>query len=657
MEQLLRRVGLPGYGQLAWYWAATWVLGFLLYHWQLGLQLLPIAAASLALSAVCGMQPLADNGSSSSSRTRHASLSAAGPSSSSSRSGYNSSRADDSSHSSWSIPVWPSQAAGGLLAADCCVLGLLACISQQTGMGSGALLALLAATPQVLAVVLLLLWGQVVLSVLCRGWWGHQELRHASLLCRCWLVAAAGVMAFGSSSSSNGGVSAALAAAATWVQKAHMLLVEGPVFVLYLGLILQPFQGASHRLGQQQQQQQRPEGSCAVHSAAAASCSTAGSSARSRKSSGRAATSSQTAAAAASTADVASEPSNSSSNGGAGGASALLCCLHFLLQLLVLLFVPPGPLAAAAWLPQALQGMFVWGARVLLCGVSMQLVLMALNSSTDHQPPPAAGAAALTASLEAPVPAPWGSSSSSHQGQYDTCRGRGNSCAAYGAASAPAMLTSDRHQCGADSLGWFSNCGSPSPRGRQGWELQLHSSTNSSSGGLSHAQYAVCSGGSDAAGCSWGLVAASSYHYGLNGSPVGALGSCFDAGSSSGSSATAVGVYRLLWQHAAYLLLLFAAFAGDTLITAAVPAAPAGSMAAAGAASAGSAAAGWAVRCAWQRWLQYCMVAGLCAEVVLAARREVMLLLRLPLFPPAGSSSSMHGPAGAGWHRAPVGAW
>ena len=61
----------------------------------------------------------------------------------------------------------------------------------------------------------------------------------------------------------------------------------------------------------------------------------------------------------------------------------MLCCLHFLLQLLVLLFVPPGPLAAATWLPQHLQGFLVWGARVMLCGVVMQLVLRAVGSTPE----------------------------------------------------------------------------------------------------------------------------------------------------------------------------------------------------------------------------------------------------------------------------------
>jgi hypothetical protein len=60
----------------------------------------------------------------------------------------------------------------------------------------------------------------------------------------------------------------------------------------------------------------------------------------------------------------------------------------------------------------------------------------------------------------------------------------------------------------------------------------------------------------------------------------------------------------------------------------------------AAAAAAAAAAAGWAVRAAWQRVLQYFMVAGLCLEVVLAARRELALLLRLPLFPGAARGSS-----------------
>jgi hypothetical protein len=40
---------------LAAYCLATWVLGLLMYHWQLGMGLLPVAAAGLALVAFGGM--------------------------------------------------------------------------------------------------------------------------------------------------------------------------------------------------------------------------------------------------------------------------------------------------------------------------------------------------------------------------------------------------------------------------------------------------------------------------------------------------------------------------------------------------------------------------------------------------------------------------
>jgi hypothetical protein len=125
------------------------------------------------------------------------------------------------------------------------------------------------------------------------------------------------------------------------------------------------------------------------------------------------------------------------------------------------------------------------------------------------------------------------------------------------------------------------------------------------------------------------------------------------AGLPAGASAAAAGVYRLLWRHAPYLLLLAAAFAGDSFITAATPTAAAvsGGMLAA-TQQAAAVSAGWAVRAAWQRFLQSCMVAGLCVEVLLMVRREVLLLLRLPLFPVAGSTvaSSGGGVAGvSGW--------
>lgn len=65
------------------------------------------------------------------------------------------------------------------------------------------------------------------------------------------------------------------------------------------------------------------------------------------------------------------------------------------------------------------------------------------------------------------------------------------------------------------------------------------------------------------------------------------------------------------------------------------------------------------MRAAWQRCLQSCMVSGLCFEVLLMVRREVLLLLRLPLFPVAGGAvaSSGGGVAGVlGW-QPPSAAW
>lgn len=641
MERVLQQVGLSGYGQLACYWIATWVLGFLMYHWQLGLQLLPVAAASLALSAVAGMQPL---DSSSSSSSAPGELLRTGPAVGGgscrshrvdvSSSGGGGSRGDcSSSDRRWALPVWPSQAAGVLLAADCCMAGLLLCVSQLTGYGSGLLTGLLAATPRLLAVVLLLLGGQVVVGVLCRGWWGQRELRHASLLCRCWLVAAAGVLA-ASSSASTAGV---LAAAAAWAQKMHMLLVEGPVFVLCLGSLLQPLQEQDQAISLQQQQ----------HGRVQADRQGAGSSTqRSTPDQGISAT----AAAAA------SSPS---------GASALLCCLHFLLQLLVLLFVPPGPLAAAAWLPQPLQGLLVWGAHVLLCGALMQLALRAFGTRAAVGPAtdPAAAAAAAFAPAIAAVGAAWGSPSA--PAAYDSS---GGWCGNSGNNSCSGPISCQQQHAAVGGMG-TPCCSSPSPLGRKGWELALHgshyhNSPQHYSSGCSHSSHALlpdaalgCGAVNNHGSCSsWALAGGSTdcstLQCGGAVSGGGGAPGLFSVGAAAdlpaGASATAVGVYRLLWRHTPYLLLLAAAFAGDSFITAATPAAAVSRGMLAATEQAAAASAGWAVRAAWQRCLQSCMVAGLCFEVLLMVRREVLLLLRLPLFPVAGGAVAGSGGGVAG---------
>ncbi|KAF8055647.1 VTE1 [Scenedesmus sp. PABB004] len=59
------------------------------------------------------------------------------------------------------------------------------------------------------------------------------------------------------------------------------------------------------------------------------------------------------------------------------GVSAWLMCTHALLQLLLLMYVPPAPLAAAAWLPAPVRGGLAWAARVLLCGCLAQAALNA----------------------------------------------------------------------------------------------------------------------------------------------------------------------------------------------------------------------------------------------------------------------------------------
>lgn len=641
MECLLQRFGLPGYGQLAWHWAATLLLGFLLYHWQLGLQLLPVAAASLALSAVAGMRPFSSRGSQTENgRSRGVDAadgsicwhdnSRAGSSGGGGSSGQGPGADSFSSGSSSRLlPVWPSQTAGGLLAADCCLLGLLLCVSQQTGLGSGLLAALLAATPRLLAVVVLLLGGQVVVDVLCRGWWGHRELRHASLLCRCWLMAAAGVLA--ASGSSSASLASILAAAAAWAQKAHMLLVEGPVLVLYLGSLLPPLQEQQQAVPVQQQGRGQRGGVLFTASAGASSRANAGSSSSGSPSQPGAATVTAVADAA---------PSSTF------GASALLCCLHFLLQLLVLLFVPPGPLAAALWLPQPLQSLLVWGARVLLCGSAVQLALSAFSSSDSASAAPVPGVCASP--IVAAGALGWGSPTAQPKASSSAQHGVGSS------SGCAAGLTRCQQQFGGMAA---SCCSSPSPRGRKGWELQLHGhSANSSSSGRCGGSHALCDAD---LGSSWAVADCAGAGFSLSRSGVlgvpSILGISTGTGDASGSCATALGVCRLLWQHAPYVLLLAAGFAGDTFITAAAPTAASSILAGTqgAAAAAAAAAAGWAVRAAWQRVLQYCMVAGLCLEVVLAARRELALLLRLPLFPGAmhGSSRSRGVFLVPGWQR------
>ncbi|KAF6251147.1 hypothetical protein COO60DRAFT_1629085, partial [Scenedesmus sp. NREL 46B-D3] len=179
---LSRRCGLHNAGHLTAYCLATWGLGLALYHWRLGLALLPVGAAALALLAFAGMPG-----------------------------------------SSGGCLLWPAKLAGAVLAGDCLALGLLGIAWQHAPAAAAAALhaRLLAATPHVLLLAALLLWGQVAVEVLGQGWGTYKELCFASLAVRCWAVAAAGVLTPGSAA-------AALAAAVPWAQKLHLLL-EGPV--------------------------------------------------------------------------------------------------------------------------------------------------------------------------------------------------------------------------------------------------------------------------------------------------------------------------------------------------------------------------------------------------------------------------------------------
>lgn len=643
LELLLCQAGLPGYGQLAWYWLATWMLGFLLYHWQLGLQLLPIAAASLASAAVWGMPAAA--------ATMHAEVAAG--SSAGGSSGYRPLPVP--------VPVWPSQCAGAVLAGDCLLVALLACCYKQAGLARAMLLQLLAATPQVLAVVVVLLAGQVVVHVLCRGWGCPQQLRHASLLCRCWCVAAAGVLAVGSSGGTSDGSSNSLAlvlaAAAAWVQKAHVLLIEGPLFVLHLGALLQPLAGgqtsgvavAEHHgsLGQQQAGAAACDGAGNAGSAGqftAVGRSIGGALSRrfpaalgshSHAGSGRglfrnrqAVASSATAAAAGARPEApnigqssrgafARGAGNSSSGSSpANGVSALLCCVHCLLQLLVLLFVPPGPMAAASWAPQWLQAVLVWGARVLLCGCCMQLALWGVGGSNNGG---CGSSGNISAALrtESTISCGGHLHRSSSADCFDSClsspvgSGRSSRCNSHMLPSAPCMPVSPR--CAASPSSGCCGSGtaqcSPDPNHRR-------------RGGAATAAAAASAG-----------VHCLDLQL-VHGGPtyVSRTGSCLAPtapalGGSSGLAAAAAA--RLLWQHAPYLLLLLAAFAGDSFITAAAPASavPPGAASGDGLAAVGVA---WAVRMAWLRCLEVLLVAALCIEAGLALRREVGVLMRLP---------------------------
>uniref|UniRef100_A0A383VPR1 RING-type domain-containing protein n=1 Tax=Tetradesmus obliquus TaxID=3088 RepID=A0A383VPR1_TETOB len=528
LSQLLSRsCGLHNAGHLVGYCLATWLLGLLLYHWQLGLALLPVGGAALALLAFGGMPG-----------------------------------------SSGGCLLWPAKLAGAVLAGDCLVLGLLGIAWQQTASSAAAALhgRLLAATPQVLLLAVLLLWGQVATEVLGQGWSSYKELSFASLVLRCWSVAAAAVLA-------PGPAAAALATAVPWVQKAHLLL-EGPVVVHHIGLLLRP---SSTCWAPQQQQQQQQH---AAESSRRASASSIASSSR--------------AAAAAAGAGGAGGAANAAGGGassnGNGSMSAWLLCVHCLLQLLLLLFVPPAPLAAVGWLPLVLRGSLVWTARVLLCGCVVQLFLQLL--------PPVSGSSSSVATATGhSVPATAGSLG------FGGWSGRSSGWPHEPAAAAAAP----------DECGWRScspaNCGQPgsssssngmllpavplSPNGGAGgrWQLQLHGNGCSSHALGPASAYTSIGAGSLARHGAGGAAA------------VGGLV------AGPGALSVAAGAAGVVKQHAAYLALLLLAAAGDAFIMA-VP----------------SAAAAGAVRAAWHGCLQQMLLVMFVVEVAVLLWREVQLL-------------------------------
>jgi hypothetical protein len=335
-----------------------------------------------------------------------------------------------------------------------------------------------------------------------------------------------------------------------------------------------------------------------------------------------------------------------------------------LLQLLVLLFVPPAPLASAAWVPQLLQGGLVWGARVLLCGCCMQLALRGLSGSMatahalgssgssgdrlDHnragvagwcacfctQPVPALSLPQASAPCMPASPPPGGWRTPAHH----TAAGDGG-CGAAGSSGGVAVGGRAGSSGSSGSSGGAGACcfstprASPARRRLQCWDLQLVQADDACAAGQCGSGGAVCDAAAAAAAARDDSTRAGS-------SPVWsqrALALALPAGDddswlmaawdnhhhhgiSSNSSTALQGYAALLWQHAAHLLPLAAAAAGDTFIVTT---------------AAGGGAAAAAVRGAWQRLVQRALVALLCCEAATAARREVAAVLVLARLPAA----------------------
>lgn len=464
LGQALQAVGLPNNGHLAAYLLATWLLGALLYHWSFGLQLLPVAAAALGLMSFGAMKS-----------------------------------------SSGGCSLWPAKLAGALVTGDCLLVGIIGLMTQQTGVGLAVHSRLLAATPQLLLVALLLTWGQVVVEVLGMGWADYRELKFASLVARCWFVAAAAVLLNGTA-----GAAAMMFAAMPWVQKCH-LLVETPVIMHHLALLLQSSSTCWN-----------PHACSAPVGAASAgaSCSRA-----SRDTAGSMRRFDSVRTEIADSEATVSTAANASSG-------AWLLCMHIMLQLSLLLFVPPAPLAAAGWLLLPVCNMLMWASRVLLCGCVMQLVLNAVPGSASTHPGQQSGTSGTTSMYSGPA-----CSSSNCLGRRNDSQGR------------PKLGL-----CGVevDVCRISSSCSSPA---QDCMALAARSRSPACDRSASRRQPLSSTASHDAHSL-WGLACTAAMPYSLS------------ATDRAGRPGVMAGVAGLLRQHAVYLVLLFFAAAGDSFIMA-----------------------------------------------------------------------------------------
>jgi hypothetical protein len=568
---LQQRLGLAGCGHLAAYWSATWLLGFLLFHWRLGLQLLPVAAAALVFWAFLMMDNTANSPSGNGSRiASNNALRCPGTSSSHSEqlAAYSSS-GGSRSH----CPLWPVKLSGLLFAAHCLLLSLVGCCWQQLGVAGKLHEALLTATQQVLLVTALLLAGQVVVEVFSRGCRSYTELHCVSLVCRCWSVAASVVLLPGSAAGFLGAVAVA--------QKAHLLL-EGAVLVHQLGCLLVPARAAGG------QQRSLLAGGYLLSAIDSSSLSSS--------------------------------------------MSAWLLCAHSLLQLLTLLFVPPAPLAAVHWLPVIVRSSSVWAVKVLLCGCLVQLLLFMMPSgvqdteaavaramvsdraahqqiaaSAPHSVPSGTGHGSGSGNINARGVRPAGRNSSGSSGR----RRRSQASAVVAAAAErdddscydghPGSRSVSPSACGvltAVTSGLSPASSTPTVNGL--WQLQLLPMSPSSV-----AIRNVCS--------------CTQLQGSFRVSVSGCSGQCRSAqimAPPHQESAAATAAAIVLKQHLVYLLLLLLAAGGDMLI-AAVPSA--------------SAAAVADLRAGWHVSMEWLLLGLFVCECLMTVRREAIVARYQPV--------------------------